>query len=357
MKARIFNKILLCFAVYSLLAYSTAAQEEEMTKKFHETFATTANSSLLIDNKYGNVSVNDWDDNKVEIDIIVRVDDVSREKAERILSYINVSLSQEGDEIKAITNFDDRFSKIGDGNHRLEINYTVNLQKDIKLTLLNKYGNVSINDLTGESIIDIKYGKLQANSIVRGNEKPLSEINLAYSEATIKEAGWLKSDLKYSIIKIKKCKALVLYSKYSKIYIDEASSIVNDSKYDYHYLGKLSNFVINAEYTNMEIKEITEKLECVTSYTNCTVDFIPAGFKSINLETKYGHYKLGIDKDASYKLDGNAGYSKITYNESEKVSKISENTFMKVFGIVGKDDNTSSVVTVSTKYGNVNLDN
>lgn len=356
MKAGIFNKMLLCLAILTVPAYKSAAQDEEMSKKYHETYNTTSNSRLYIDNKYGNVSIDDWEDNKVEIDVVVLVGDISRDKAEKILSYIDVAFSQEGDDIKAITTFDDRFSRSGDGNHKLEINYTVSVPKNIKLNLSNKYGNVFITELTGESVIDVKYGKLKANKIVRGNEKPLSEINLAYSEASIEEVGWLKSDLKYSILKIERSKALVLYSKYSKIYINEASSIVNDSKYDFLDLGKLSNFVINAEYSNLEIEEINEKLECSTAYTDCTVDVIPAGFESINIENKYGHYKLGIDEAASYSLDGYAGYSKITYHESDKVSKISENTSMKVTGIVGKDDNTTSTVKVNTKYGSVNLD-
>src|SRR4030042_351201 len=355
MKKRIFKSVILC-SLLLVIAYQSSAQQEGFTKKYHETYSTNANSHLYLDNKYGNITINDWENNQVEIDVTVLVENVSSDKAEKILSYINVVFSQEGDDIKATTTFDEHLGKIGDENHRQEINYTVNMPKDIKINLANKYGNVFITELAGETVIDIKYGKLKADKILRGNEKPLSEVNLAYSEASIEEASWLKSDLKYSILKISKSKALVLFSKYSKIFIDECSFVVSDSKYDAFEMGRLSNFVINAEYSNFKIKEIDKKLECTTSYTSGTIESIPAGFESIVIDSRYGTYKLGIDEAASYKLDGNAGYAKISYHETGEVSKISENTSMKVFGTVGKDSNTSSTVTVTTKYGGIILD-
>jgi len=81
-----------------------------------------------------------------------------------------------------------------------------------------------------------------------------------------------------------------------------------------------------------------------------------AGFENINIDSKYGTYRLGIDEEASYKLDGEAGYSKIYFHDTGKVSRIQENTSMKVYGTVGKEPDPIAAVKVLTRYGNVKLD-
>jgi len=113
-------------------------------------------------------------------------------------------MSQSGDEIIAKTTFEDKLGKSRTGNHKLEINYTVNMPKDIKLNLSNKYGPVFITELTGHAVINVNYGKLVAGKLLRGNEKPLSEVNLGYSNAEIEEVSWLKSNIKYSTLQIEK---------------------------------------------------------------------------------------------------------------------------------------------------------
>jgi hypothetical protein len=357
MRTKMSKSLFICLALLTIPVWSSQAQNEGNTKKYHQTYTTNSNSHLFIDNKYGSIDINDWDKKQVDIDVRVLVDGVSDETAEKILSYIDVAFSQDGDDIKATTNFDDRFGKISDGNHKLEINYTVNLPKDIKLSLDNKYGGIFITELTGETYIDIKYGNLKANKLLRGNEKPLSELDLSYSEASIEEIGWMKMDLKYSNLTIEKAQAIVMYSKYSpKISINDISSLVCESKYDHFDMGRLSNFVIEAGYSDIKIKEIDKKLSSNTNYSDCTVDKIPAGFESIAVDTRYGNYRLGIDKAASYQLDGYAGYAKISYPETGNVSRISENTSLKLSGTVGTDSNTASTVKVNTKYGGVRLD-
>jgi len=88
MKVRIFSKtaqLSLIFLIFSGLTY---AQDSGHTKTFKESFSTSDNSQLTIENKYGSVDIHDWDKNSVEIDVLVLVDNVSDERAEKILSYV-----------------------------------------------------------------------------------------------------------------------------------------------------------------------------------------------------------------------------------------------------------------------------
>jgi hypothetical protein len=340
-----------------LLSSQIMYSQDEVKKEFHQEYKTNPNTVLTLDNKYGDMDLKDWDKDLIQIDVVVKVKNTNQEKAEKLLSYIDVVFTVEGDAITAQTVFDDKFNSTSTwrNDNDLSIDYTVLMPKDIQLNLYNKYGNAFISELTGRATIGIKYGKLKANRIYRGNEKPLTEIDLGYSDASIEESDWLKISMKYSNLNLNTSGAIVLLSKYSKIYVDKCSSIVIEGKYDVYRFGTLSNLVASSAYSNFEVDEISEKLSMETEYSDCKVGYIPASFKSIDIDTKYGGYRLGIDDNASYQLNGQADYAKISYPDVGKVSRIIENTSMQVNGTVGNDVNPDATVHVTSKYGSVKL--
>jgi hypothetical protein len=355
MKTRKF-KILVPVLLVALFTLPVVRAQEEVTKEFHESFDTGDDTRLVIENKYGNIDIKDWDQNQVKIDVVIKIEHSNADKAERILSYIDVNISQSGNEIKAVTTFDDKFGNLRGDNSEISVDYTVQMPTEIDIDINNKYGNVFISEVTGHAMVNVKYGNLKANKILHGNEKPLSQVNLKYTEAaSIEEASWLKVNMKYAHLNIDKVKALVLLSGYSEVSVDEASSIVSEAAYDAYRFGKLDNFVTTMKYSNVKIEALSDELDCETKYSDFRVDYMPAGFESININNKYGTYKIGIDENASYRLDGEASYAKISYHETGRVSKIVENNSMSVNGTVGNDANTKSVIKVNTSYGSVHL--
>ena len=114
--------------------------------------------------------------------------------------------------------------------------------------------------------------------------------------------------------------------------------------------------MINTSYSGIKVDELSDKFELVSGYTDVKIEHMPASFESINIESKYGTIRVGLDESASYKLDGNASYGKIYFHDTGRVSKIQENNSMTVTGTVGTDANPSAAVKVITKYGSVRLD-
>jgi len=356
MKAKRFNPFFLGLTIFFFSCQGINAQNE-LSKEFHEEFKADKNTILTVENKYGDVDMKDWENNMVKIDVIVKVKHSNAERAEKLLSYIDVVLSVDGNQITAKTVLDEKFSKSANwrDDNDLSIDYTIQMPKDIEVNLYNKYGNIFISELIGKATIGLKYGKLKANRIYRGDVKPLTEIDLGYSDASIEESSWLKVNMKYSKLNLTNTTAVVLLSKYSKLFIDDCSSLVIEGKYDTYDLGILSNLVANCSYSGFKIREVKEKLNIETSYTDCEVNYVPPTFENIDINTKYGGYRIGIDDNASYKLDGYAEYAKIHYHDSGDVSRIVENTSTKVFGTVGNNADPAATVKVISKYGNVRL--
>jgi hypothetical protein len=342
----------------SLLTASLTLSAQEVTKEFHKEFIA-GSKTLEISNKYGDVVIQSWDKDQVVVDVKVTIELPSRDKAERLLSYIEVRFSEDANTMSAKTYIDDKFNFTGWGSSkRFSIDYTIKMPVGTDLLLSNKYGNTDIDELHGLTDLDIKYGNLTAGKLTRGNVKPLSRINLAYGKGSIDETGWLDLTLRYTgNMEITKCQALLLDSKYSKLYIGETSSLVGESKYDNLRIESINNLVLNNGYTETNIGKLTKKLNYTGSYGSFTIENIPAGFESLDVETHYMGVRLGIEDMASYRLDARVSYGGLKYYEDNfKVRRrIVENNSNEVSGVVGKEESPSASVKVEASYGSVKL--
>lgn len=360
-KFKLTTSILLFFFIFANLA--TFAAKDEYSKKLYKEYDVNDESVLVISNKYGNVEMINWSKQKVSIDVRITVDHRDEEKAKELLEYLNVEFKEEGNKIYAETNIDNKFNKkgwffnFGSDSKEFSIDYTVKMPKSINLELINKYGDVFIDEITGYAKVLVKYGNLKANKILRDNTKPLSQVELAYSEGSIEEVNWLKVKLKYSPkFQIERSKAVIAETKYSEIKIEENSSIVCESSYDQYDIGTISNLVCESKYTDINIKKLSKKLNITNKYGDIEVDEIPAGFEEIKVYNKYGQIDLKIAKNASYQIKGEAEYAKIDIPGKGKVNRIEENTELSIEGYVGTNANSNSKVNIDTKYGNVDLD-
>jgi hypothetical protein len=226
------------------------------------------------------------------------------------------------------------------------------------LTLANRYGNTDIDEIRGLVNIDIKYGGVEVDKLTRGNEKPLNKIAVAYGKGTIAEAGWLELYVRYtSTLAVNKSQALLVDSRYSKLKLGETSSIVGDAKYDTYSIDNINNLVLVSGYTTVNIAALSKKLNFEGSYGSLTVNEVPEGFESLDVNVRYSGVRLGIADAASYKLDGEASYGSIKFNEDNfKFQKrIVDNNSTEVSGVIGRNESPSAAVRISTAYGSVKL--
>jgi hypothetical protein len=358
MKKSDYKSGLLLFISLFIISFSISAQE--LTKEFHKEFTAGANTTLEISNRYGDVVIESWDKDQVVIDVKVTVEFPNKDRAEKLLSYIDVRFSEGENLISAKTVIDDKFNFSGWGfnSKKFSIDYNVKMPVGTALTLANKYGNTDIDELHGLVNLDIKYGNIEAGKLTRGNVKPLNSLNLAYGKGTIDEAGWLDLTIRYTgNMNIAKSQALLLDSKYSKLTIGETSSVVGESKYDNISIESINNLVLENGYTETNIGVLTKKLTYNGSYGSFSVDRVPAGFESIDIETHYMGVRLGIEESANYKLEAKVSYGGLKYNEDnfKNQRRIVENNSNEVTGIFGKEESPSARVNIIASYGSVKL--
>jgi len=326
--------------------------KEEFTKKYHEEYTINEKTTLQIENKFGDVKINNWDKNSISIDVIITVEASRQDKADKIFESITVTLAQEGDIVKGITEITDKIN-----NTKFSIDYDIKTPKYITLNLSNKFGDVFINEITGKSFIAVKYGSLDANKLISDNEKPLSELNLGYCDrATIKEFYWGKINIKYSKLNIDKSQALAIVSKYSRLEIQQVSSIVSEVGYDTYKIENIQNFVCVGKYSDISIEKLNKKLDLDIKYGGFKANSVPADFKSIKVNAKYAGINIGISPEASYQLEADLEYADFDFPSGGKISKIKNDNDMKVSGTIGNKSNPEPSVYILSKYGNVDIE-
>jgi uncharacterized protein YneR len=358
MKKSIYKSGLFLITALFLLSANLGAQEA--AKEYHEEFAVKQGATLDLSNRYGNITIQSWDQDKIVVDVKVTIEMSDKNKAQDLLQYINVQFGNDNNVVSAKTVIDDKFNMSGWGNRskKFSIVYKVKMPIYADLKLENKYGNTDIDALDGHVDISVKYGDIVAGKLSRGDEKPLNSVSASYGKISVDEAGWLDIYARYSPeVNINRSKALLLDAKYSKVKIGEASSLVGESKYGSLSIDRINNLVIQSGYDHVKVGTLIKSLEYRGSYSSLAAESVPSGFESITVESKYTGVQLGIDESASYKLDARVSYGGLKINEDnfKYTRRIIENTSNETSGIVGKDPNPTAEVNVNSSYGSVRL--
>ncbi len=346
------QKILSVIFVFLLFgSLSKLYAETDFKKNLHQEYVVTEKTSLEISNKYGDVNIKDWDKAQITIDITITVQADDQKEADELFTGIQVNFSIEADAIKAITELTKTYN-----NKEIKIDWEINMPKTTPLTAAIKYGSMFITERTALTNLSAKYGTLKVNKMLTGDGTPRSEVYLGYSSCTITECNWLKMSINYSNLEITKADALIILSKYSKLQIDKVSSVVAESKYDNTFsIGEAKNFVCNGKYSNYKVDKLSGKLDLDIKYSEAKIGEMNANFDEIKLKMSYGSATIKIDESASYTLKADISYGELNYPETNNMSKVKETVSATYNGTIGTNKTPKALVTITSKYGTVNL--
>lgn len=352
----------LLLMVIALSASTTllAKPSEKFSKTVSKSFASTPETFLRLDNKFGTVSVTNWDKPEISIEVNIEVQTSSKEEAESTLNGITIRLNQQKDTIIATTIFDEKSEKIkgffnlGKNVKEFSVNYTVKLPKQTNIIVSQKFGDVNIETITGYAAVNVKYGNLRIGNLTRGNVQPLNSIELGYSEGNIEKFGWCSIDMKFSKFNIGAGKAAVLVSKHSTIEVENASSLVVKGKFDNYKIGKIKNLVAEGSYTEFKVKTLSGKLSVDGKFGGIRVDQVTNTFEEIQIDLEHAGIKLGIAPEISYKIDATSNFGNINISDDSKLNKITKNTSNQMYGNVG--NNPTATIKIRTKFGDIDIE-
>lgn len=286
-------------------------------KIINKAYFVKPDAGIKINNSYGNITISTWDEDKIELDILIKVEGNSEKWVNRRIDGIDVKIEAFTNLVTAKTIIEDsNFYNNGNSNS-MEINYIIKIPKNGSVDLNNKYGNVYTTAIFGNVDIDCEYGKIVLGKLNGNSTKialgycPKSTIEFVkngkimakYSGLTIDEAVGLNLDSNYTDVNIGVCQNLVYDSNYGKLKFDKMNNIKGSGNYMSLNIGEIiHNLQVETQYSKITIGTISEKANTISinsGYTDLTIGFDANFYFDFDLSTKYGNMKLDSDFEFS----------------------------------------------------------
>ena len=333
-----------------ILFQGKASAYDESSKVIKKEYTVNPDARVLLDNKFGQIHINNWDKYMVSIEIRITVGASSPEKAQKLLDLVTIVSEGTPSNVQIRTMLSKDFSD----NKKLSVDYTVNMPSTIMLNLTNKFGDVFLNELLGKGNFNISYGNIEINKLMNSN----NVININFGKGDIHYITGAMVSLKYSDLQVEYAGSLYVDSKFSNlegIKIISLSLGFEGGKLD---LDNSSVITGKSKFTDLSISHLDKKIDLDIQYGNCDVDQISADFTLVSIRNKYGHVSVNIPSGTSYSLDADLKFCDLDFPEDQAIftQKIITNTSKSFRATVGKKTNPEAKVIVRSEFGNVSLE-
>jgi hypothetical protein len=345
-----YNIFLFLFLI-PFFGYSNDDYTYSKQRNIKKVYAVNSDAGINIDNSYGTIFVTTWDEDKIEIDVLIKVSGDNEKWVNQKLAGIDVDFIALKSMVTAKTVFENSNTKNNGRNNNFEINYTIKIPRNGTVKLNNKYGNISTSDLFSTTDINCKYGKINLGKL-NGNS---NTILIGYcSNSTIEylKNGAITS--KYSALKIDGVSKLDLLSDYSEIEVIEGNDIKYNSKYGSVKIQKVNSLDANGNYLTIDIGSLSNQLKLYTKYSTVSIDAIQAKANNVTIVAGYTGVNIGFMANYVFDFDVTVKYANFKYdNDLDVSSKEETNYTKKVSGFYKKKG--VNQVTITSDYGNVKM--
>ncbi|MCF6181122.1 hypothetical protein [Lutibacter sp.] len=351
------NMFKLLFILFLLpLTIAANGKEGKYTKNkiINKEFKVDKNATLKVDNKYGNIEVVTWNENKIVIKVTITTSGNDEEKVQKKLDQINVEFSNSDSKVSAKTIIDRNSSwKLwrNNNNVNMQINYLIKMPVTNNVVLTNNYGSINLDKLEGVSTINCDYGSINIGEL-RNSDNTINidytnnsfidfmkdgKINADYSTLSVNRSGRTTLNADYSHITFGQVIDLKYNCDYGSLKIGDSGNITGVCDYMHTTIGKLrGRGDFNIEYGSLKIKEIQNQ------------------FKSLKVVSSYTHLKFGIAPNTSFNISAHLSYSGLKYNNDKFNFTKQENNFsQKKYEGYYNEDNSGKIITIKSSYGSV----
>ena len=316
-------------------------------KTISKVYLVNSNAGIDIRNKYGSIYVTTWDEDKIGIEVVIKVHGKNESIVTKRINSINVEINPLTNLVSAKTIVEEM-----SGNKiSLEINYTIKMPKAGSVKLNNKYGSIIADRVQGRAEIDCQYGSITLGELLSGDNL----ISIQYcSNSTI---AYLKNgvvDAKYSDLKIIKSGNLNYKSEYSDLALKEVNNITYKSIYSDLTIVSSNNINGNGDYLTLKFGTILNNCNIVTEYSNISVNAITPKTNNVAITCEYTNIDIRYDSDYSFVFEFNFKFGDLSASGLNFQTK-REDTGVSYYKGYYKNNNSSNRMNINSKYGNLKL--
>jgi hypothetical protein len=298
----------------------------ERIKSYSKTYSVDGNDELQISNSFGNVVVNTWNKNEFKVDVQMKFSSSDASIVDDMYEGTTISDSKNGSVISFKTNNTWSNNRKG-GDNDMSINYTIYKPAGNPLNISNKFGSVTLPDMSGRATIRLQFGNLIAKELTHSQ----NDISIKFTQDKTATIGLFNGGkLKIEFGKLR--------------------------------AGVLNNVDADFGFTNVNVEKVKGTVDLNIKYKTLNVGSIDRSAKNVNINSSFAKlnfdFKEGecFDFDVTSKMasfDNSSSRAKITSRTpSEEERGYSSTKNYK--GYIGKS-NSDNKITITANFGNINF--
>ncbi len=337
---------------------------EHLSKTVRKGYKVSQGVNLEISNKYGEIIFNTWEKDSIKIVIHVLAHGKNKDATEKLMSRADFEFSQGNENIVVKTVFDkskgffkDLWNDISDysksilNKDQLDINYEVYLPSYTNINLTNKFGDVFLDEVSGNVDVSISNGSLKA-----GHLSASANLNLSFGDADIKSVKNAKITLKSVDLNLGNSQQLNLQSHSSNVIIKKADKITLNSRTDKIKIDSLDVLSGRGVFSKIIILSLHKNIKLETSYGSLKIYELKKTVAKVNLKGKATDIHLSFSNSMYLKtnvitkegrFDFPKAYSlKQTYTDRRE-------KFIRTSGFIGEAKYYPASINIEAQGGDV----
>lgn len=336
------NNYLKPVIVTGLLFIAAIALKGQGTQIFEKEMEVSSNTTLTIDNKFGNIECSTW--NKKRIHVTVDVSGDFKNESE-INEKVQIEFASSSGKIDLETVIDGSL-----GSKSTQINYTVKMPAEMNINFENEFGNLYLETLTGEAKIENKFGNVKLGTLKGSN----NQIDIKFGNLEITNFNSGVIDINNGNTEITKAHQVNLDAKFGNVEmgkVKEATVELKNGKFSIEEAGKLN---IDGAFADVKIQEVTDELVVNNNHGSSEIKRIAETTSKIKIDNKFGKVKLGISDEASYNITCEVKMGSFYYPEElANFDKVESSMMSKEYsGKLGKNPGSNDM-EIESKNGDV----
>ncbi|MBE8724834.1 hypothetical protein [Flavobacterium hungaricum] len=343
--------LLILFLLIPFLGLANDDNYISKQKNIKKTYIVNSNAGIDIDNRYGNITVTTWDEDKIDLDITIKVTGPNENWVNEKLNSIEVDITALKSMVTAVTTIGSSYLKSKGSNNSFEINYVIKIPKNGGAKLFNKYGNITTQNLEAPINLSCKYGKINLGRLNGAN----NQIEIAYCQNSA--IDYIKSGnvhARYSGLKINESGNLNLDTNYTDLNLNEGGNIRYECNYGNFKYQKINSLSGSGNYITVAVENVSDNINVDTNYSKISVANLSQKAGNVSINSGYTDVYLGYDANYAFDFDISVKYSGIKHDNSLDISTSeTKNTSKKISGFYKKKGKNK--VNITATYGNVTL--
>lgn len=363
---RLFKLYLILMAL--IFCHCIQAQETKLSKSINKTFDVSGKLNLEITNKYGNVIVDTWSKDEVELKIEILAFGKDESAADKLMERVEFDFKHSEDFLEIESVFDrkksffrDLVNAVGDysssilSKQRLQVNYELNVPETItSISVDNRFGDVHIADIDGRINIKLSHGNLRVNNL-----NDYAKISVNYGTAKIKSLMEGNINLKGTELELEYATKLRLTSSSSTIALERVLDFDVESTNDKIEIDQVEDISGGLNFTELTISMLTERCRLDQSYGSMKIRQVYEGFTLIRVNGKSTDYNLTFVDACSFTARIYARADKLSIadfpGQREKRYMDDKSKFVQVSGEFGNQPEEKKI-NIDAQNGEVSID-